>query len=90
MDKWLYVDITYFFQFWYYLNEQDETFGFVDDMIWDFISNVNSIIRNAMFYDALKAMKFVDFFVWLEARFSGMVKTALTLVVTIILKELTS
>lgn len=64
-------------------------FGFVDDMIWDFISNVNSIICNAMFYDVLKAMKFVDFFVWLEVCFSGMVKTALTLVVTIILKELT-
>ena len=89
MDKWLYADITHFSQFWHYLNEQDETPGFADDMTWDFISNVNSITRNAMLYDALKAMKFADFSVWSEARFSGMVKTALTLAVTTTLKELT-
>ncbi|MCR2604996.1 transcriptional regulator, partial [Salmonella enterica] len=40
-------------------------------------------------YDALKAMKFADFAVWSEARFSGMVKTALMLAVTTTLKELT-
>lgn len=89
MDKWLYADITHFSQFWHYLNEQDETPGFADDMTLDFISNVNSITRNAMLYDALKAMKFADFSVWSEARFSGMVKTALTLAVTTTLKELT-
>ncbi len=89
MDKWLYADITHFSQFWHYLNEQDETPGFADDMTWDFISNVNSITRNAMLYDALKAMTFADFSVWSEARFSGMVKTALTLAVTTTLKELT-
>ena len=81
MDKWLYADITHFSQYWHYLNEHD--------MTWDFISNVNSITRNAMLYDALKAMKFADFSVWSEARFSGMVKTALTLAVTTTLKELT-
>ena len=79
MDKWLYADITHFSQFWHYLNEQNEMPGFADDMTWDFISN----------YDALKAMKFADFAVWSEARFSGMVKTALTLAVTTTLKELT-
>ncbi|MCJ8725467.1 fumarase E, partial [Escherichia coli] len=89
MDKWLYADITHFSQFWHYLNEQDETPGFADDITWDFISNVNSITRNATLYDALKAMKFADFAVWSEARFSGMVKTALTLAVTTTLKELT-
>ncbi|HAN7649134.1 TPA: transcriptional regulator, partial [Escherichia coli] len=52
-------------------------------------SNVNSITCNATLYDALKAMKFADFAVWSEARFSGMVKTALTLAVTTTLKELT-
>ncbi len=41
-------------------------------MAWDFISNVNSITRNATLYDALKAMKFADFAVWSEARFSRM------------------
>ncbi|MFI9884647.1 transcriptional regulator, partial [Escherichia coli] len=48
-----------------------------------------SITCNATLYDALKAMKFADFAVWSEARFSGMVKTALTLAVTTTLKELT-
>ncbi|XNM54853.1 hypothetical protein ACLK1Z_16790 [Escherichia coli] len=33
-------------------------------------------------------MKFADFAVWSEARFSGMVKTALMLAVTTTLKEL--
>ena len=89
IDKWLYADITHFSQYWHYLNEQDETPGFADDMTWDFISNVNSITCNATLYDALKAMKFADFAVWSEARFSGMVKTALTLAVTTTLKELT-
>lgn len=74
MDKWLYADITHFSQYWHYLNEQDETPGFADDMTWDFISNVNSITCNATLYDALKAMKFADFAVWSEARFSGMVQ----------------
>lgn len=63
--------------------------GFADDITWDFISNVNSITRNATLYDALKAMKFADFAVWSEGRFTGMVKTALTLAVTTTLKELT-
>ena len=40
-------------------------------MTWDFISNVNSITRNATLYDALKAMKFADFAVWSEARFGA-------------------
>ena len=60
-----------FSQFWHYLNEQNEMPGFADDMAWDFISNVNSITRNATLYDALKAMKFADFAVWSEARFMG-------------------
>ncbi len=34
MDKWLYADITHFSQYWHYLNEQDETPGFADDMTW--------------------------------------------------------
>ncbi len=63
--------------------------GFADDMTRDFISNVNSITRNAMLYDALKAMKFADFAVWSESAFSGMVKAVLTLAVTTTLKELT-
>lgn len=78
-----------FSQYWHYLKEQDETLGFADDMTRDFISNVNSITCNATLYDALKAMKFADFAVWSEARFSGMVKMALTLAVTTTLKELT-
>lgn len=32
MDKWLYADITHFSQYWHYLNEQDETPGFTDDI----------------------------------------------------------
>ena len=63
--------------------------GFADDITWDFVSNVNSITRNATLYGALESMKFADFAAWSEVRFSAMVKTAMTLAVTAILKELT-
>ena len=89
MDKWLYADITHFSQFYQYLNEQDNIPGFADDITWDFVSNVNSITRNATLYGALESMKFADFAAWSEVRFSAMVKTAMTLAVTAILKELT-
>ncbi|EDP8629217.1 transcriptional regulator [Salmonella bongori] len=89
MDKWLYVDITHFSQFHQYLHEQDTIPGFADDMTWDFISNVNCITRNAPLYRTLESMKFADFTAWSEVRFSGMVKTAMALAVTTILKELT-
>lgn len=88
MDKWLYADITHFSQFHCYLKEQRDIPGFADDITWDFISNVNSITRNETLYNALKSMKFADFAAWSEVRFTGMVKTAMTLAVTAILKEL--
>ncbi|MBJ4087407.1 transcriptional regulator, partial [Salmonella enterica subsp. enterica serovar Derby] len=56
---------------------------------WDFISNVYCITRNAPLYGALESMKFADFAAWSEVRFTGMVKTAMALAVTTILKELT-
>lgn len=89
MDKWLYADITHFSQFYQYLHEQDAIPGFADDITWDFISNVNCITRNAPLYGALESMKFADFAAWSEVRFTGMVKTAMALAVTTILKELT-
>lgn len=63
--------------------------GFADDITWDFISNVNCITRNATLFSALESMKFADFAAWSEVRFTAMIKTALTLAVTTILKELT-
>jgi DNA-binding MltR family transcriptional regulator len=62
--------------------------GFADDLTWDFLSNVNAITENAMLYNALKSMKFADFALYSESRFIGMVRTALALAVTAILKEL--
>lgn len=88
MEKWLYADITHFSQFYHYLQEQNEIPGFADDITWDFISNVNSITRNATLFNALESMKFADFAAWSEVRFTGMVKTAMTLAITAILKEL--
>ena len=89
MDKWLYADIVHFSQFYQYVKEQDESPLFSDDITWDFISNVNSITRNATLYGALESMKFADFATWSEVRFSSMVKTVMTLAVAAILKELT-
>lgn len=89
MDKWLYADIMHFSQFSQYLAEQAHVPGYGNEVVWDFISNMNSITTNTSLYNALKAMKFADFAVYSEARFSAMVKTALTLAVTTIVKELT-
>lgn len=88
MDKWLYADIMHFSQFSQYLAEQSQVPGYGDEVVWDFISNMNSITTNTPLYNALKAMKFADFAVYSETRFSAMVKTALTLAVTTIVKEL--
>lgn len=89
MDKWLYADITHFSQFYQYLTEQCDLPGFADELTWDFICNVNSITNNTALYGALKSMKFADFSSWSEIRFINMVKTALALAITTILKELT-
>lgn len=89
MDKWLYADITHFSQFYQYVSERDEIPDLPTTSPRDFISNVNSITRNTTLYSALESMKFADFAAWSEVRFSGMVKTAMTLAVTSILKELT-
>ncbi|MBV7405501.1 MltR family transcriptional regulator [Enterobacter sp. ENT03] len=89
MDKWLYADIMHFSQFSQYLAELAHVPGYGDEVVWDFISNMNSITTNTSLYNALKAMKFADFAVYSEARFSAMVKTALALAVTTIVKELT-
>lgn len=89
MDKWLYADITHFSQFGHYLSTQAQVPGYADELTWDFISNINSITANAMLYNALKAMKFADFAVYSETRYVAMLKTALVLAVTTIVKELT-
>ncbi|MGL5700910.1 MAG: MltR family transcriptional regulator [Kluyvera sp.] len=88
IEKWLYADITHFSQFYQYLTEHDEPLGFADELTWDFISNVNSITRNETLYHALESMKFADFAAWSEVRFINMVKTALSLAITAIIKEL--
>ncbi|MCS2159706.1 transcriptional regulator [Scandinavium sp. H11S7] len=89
MDKWLYADITHFSQFHQFLSGQDNAPGFTDELTWDFICNVNAITDNTPMYNALKGMKFADFALYSESRFIGMIKTALALAVTAILKELT-
>ncbi|MDR9891457.1 MltR family transcriptional regulator [Pseudenterobacter timonensis] len=89
IDKWLYADINHFSGFCHYLEGQEAIPGFADDITWDFISNLQSITRNDSLFGALKSMKFADFAAWSEVRFTVMVKTALTLAVTTILKELT-
>ncbi|WP_431221664.1 MltR family transcriptional regulator [Serratia sp. L9] len=89
IDKEYYADIAHFSQFGQYLQEQKVIPNFTDDICWDFICNVNCIIKNVTLYSALTSMKFADFSTWSELRFRGMIKTALVLAVTAILKELT-
>lgn len=89
IDKWLYSDVIHFAQFSAYLQEQNPPPDFTDDICWDFISNVNAITNNSTMYSALTSMKFADFSSWSEIRFKCMIKTALILAVTDILKVLT-
>lgn len=89
MDKWLYADIIHFSQFYHYLREQRDVPRFSDDITWDFITNINSVVANVTLYNSLKSMKFADFEMYSEMRFAMMIKTGLALAVTTILKELT-
>lgn len=88
MDKWLYADITCFSQFSDFVQQSKVAIGFHDDVTYDFIANLNSITQNATLFNAIKSMKYSDFSIYSEARYGGLVKTALSLAVTSLLKEL--
>lgn len=88
MDKWLYADISCFTQFRDFVQQSREAIEFHDEVTYDFIANLNSITQNATLFNAIKSMKFSDFTIYSETRYGSMVKTALTLAVTSLLKEL--
>ncbi|BCG08089.1 MULTISPECIES: MltR family transcriptional regulator [Buttiauxella] len=88
MDKWLYADITCFSQFCDFVQHSKETIQFHDDVTYDFIANLNSITQNATLFNAIKSMKYSDFSIYSEVRYGNLVKTALSLAVTSLLKEL--
>jgi len=88
MEKWLYADITCFTQFSEVVQQAKGRIGFHDDITYDFIGNLHVITRNTTLFNAIKSMKFSDFSLYSDARYGNMVKTALTLAVTSLLKEL--
>jgi DNA-binding MltR family transcriptional regulator len=88
MDKWLYADITCFSQFCDFVQHSKEPIQFHDDVTYDFIANLNSITQNATLFNAIKSMKYSDFSIYSEVRYGNLVKTALSLAVTSLLKEL--
>ncbi|MEL4012783.1 MltR family transcriptional regulator [Dryocola clanedunensis] len=88
MDKWVYADLDCFSQFREFVFASKETVHFHDDITYDFIASLNAITRNTTLFDAIKKMKFSDFNIYSEVRYGSMVKTALTLAVTSLLKEL--
>jgi DNA-binding MltR family transcriptional regulator len=90
MDKWVYADITCFSQFRDFVQRSKDEVHFHDDLTYDFIANLNSITRNSTLFNAIKSMKFSDFALYSEIRYGSMVKTALSLAVTSLLKELAS
>lgn len=88
MEKWLYADITCFSQFRDFVQASKEVIHFHDDITYDFIASLNSITQNDPLFSAIKNMKFSDFSIYSETRYGNMVKTALTLAVMSLLKEL--
>lgn len=88
MEKWLYADITCFSQFRDFVQSSKEVIRFHDDITYDFITSLNSITQNAPLFNAIKNMRFSDFSIYSETRYGNMVKTALTLAVMSLLKEL--
>lgn len=88
MDKRLYADIICFSQFCNFVRTGPDEIHFQDNIVYDLITNLNVITKNAPILNALKNMKYADFSVYSEIRYSNMVKTALTLAVTSMLKEL--
>jgi DNA-binding MltR family transcriptional regulator len=88
MDKWLYADIACFSQFCDFVQGSKTKLHFYDDLTYDFMANLNVITRNETLFNSIKSMKFSDFNLYSETRYGNMVKTALTLAVTSLLKEL--
>ncbi|WP_159565953.1 MltR family transcriptional regulator [Budvicia diplopodorum] len=86
--KELYADIFSLTQFNDYLANEANVPDFSHDIVYTLLNNLNAATGNTQLIDAITKMKFSDFTVYSKERYSNLVKTALILSVTTILKEL--
>lgn len=89
IQKPVYADILLFSQMAEHLNAQPDIIEFHDDTVYEFIQNLRCVTDNTMMFQSIEKMKFAGFEIFNNARYGSFVRTALSLAVTDLLKELT-
>lgn len=89
ITKPVYADILLFSQLHEHLKTQPEAVGFHEETVYDFIQNLRCVTDNPLMFQSIEKMKYAGFEIFNNARYSNLVRTALSLAVTDLLKELT-
>ncbi|CNC54210.1 MltR family transcriptional regulator [Yersinia intermedia] len=89
ITKAVYADILLFSQLSEHLQETGDITEFHDDIVYEFMGNLNAVTQNKTLFQMIEKMKFSDFTIFNQTRYGNMVKTGLTLAVTSLLQELT-
>lgn len=89
IKKSVYADILLFSQLDEHLNAQAGIVEFHDDTAYEFVKNLRCVTDNPLMFQSIEKMKYAGFEIFNTARYGDLVKTALSLAVTDLLKELT-
>lgn len=89
IKKPVYADILLFSQLDEHLKTQPDVVEFHEDTTYEFIQNLRCVTDNQLLFHSIEKMKFAGFEIFNNARYGNLVKTALSLAVTDLLKELT-
>jgi len=89
IKKPFYADILLFSQMDEHLKAGAEIVEFHEETAYEFIQNLSCVTDNTLMFQSVEKMKFAGFETFSKARYSNLVRTALSLAVTDLLKELT-
>jgi len=89
INKKVYADILLFSQLDEHLKTRPEIIEFHEETVYEFIRNLCCVTDNPLMFQSVEKMKYAGFEIFNNARYGNLVKTALSLAVTDLLKELT-
>ena len=89
IKKSVYADILLFSQLDEHLKSSSEIVEFHEETVYEFIQNLRCVTGNLLMFQSIEKMKFAGFEIFNNARYGNLVRTALSLAVTDLLKELT-
>ncbi|QLK59292.1 transcriptional regulator [Enterobacteriaceae bacterium Kacie_13] len=89
IKKSVYADILLFSQMDEHLKTNLEIVEFHEERVYEFIQNLRCVTGNLLMFQSIEKMKFAGFEIFNNARYGNLVRTALSLAVTDLLKELT-